>query len=135
MSQENVEAFERATEATNRGDVGGVLEEVDPAIEFHAVVAELVGGQGMVYRGHDGIRKFFRDFDEALAELHFDYAEIRDLGDRTLAIGRIRIRGRASGATAESPFCALVDWRNGKATRVLSFLDPEEGLEAAGLRE
>jgi len=29
----------------------------------------------------------------------------------------------------------VVEWRNGEATRVLSFLDPNEALEAAGLHE
>jgi len=52
-----------------------------------------------------------------------------------VAIGRLSARGTASGAETESPFGYVVEWRNGKATRVLSFLDPEEALEAAGPRE
>ena len=38
MSRENVESFERGVEALNRGDVEAVLEERDPAVEFHAVL-------------------------------------------------------------------------------------------------
>jgi hypothetical protein len=37
MSRENVEAFKRAVEATNRGEVKAVLRDLDPAVEFHAV--------------------------------------------------------------------------------------------------
>jgi hypothetical protein len=29
----------------------------------------------------------------------------------------------------------VVEWKNGKATRVVSFLDRKDALEAAGLRE
>jgi ketosteroid isomerase-like protein len=64
-----------------------------------------------------------------------DYSEVRDLGERLLAIGRIRTRGRASGAETESPFCYLGEFKNGKVIRVRTYLDPEEALEAAGLRE
>jgi hypothetical protein len=49
MSQENVEAFKRATEAWSRRDFAAALEEVDPAVEFHAALEELLGGEGMVY--------------------------------------------------------------------------------------
>jgi ketosteroid isomerase-like protein len=135
MSQENVEAFKRATEATNRRDVEAVLEEADPALEFHAAVQEMIGGEAAVYRGHEGYREWFRDIDQAFAELHLEYSEIRDLGDRIVAIGRIRGRGRVSEVQVESPLGVVVDFRNGKAVRLWSTIDPKEALEAAGLRE
>jgi len=34
---------------------------------------------------------------EALAEIHLDYSEIRDLGDRIVGIGRIRTRASTAG--------------------------------------
>ena len=136
MSQENVEAFKRATEAWNRREFEAFLEELDPAVEFHAALEELLGGEGMVYWGHGGVRKLlFRDFAETFAAVHFEYSEIRDLGDRIVAIGRVRARGGESGVQVESPLGVLVDFRDGKATRVWSTLDPKEALQAAGLSE
>jgi hypothetical protein len=44
MSQENVESFKRAVEATNRRDVEALLTENDPAVEFHSALDELLGG-------------------------------------------------------------------------------------------
>ena len=111
-----------------------VLEELDPAVEFHAVLEELLGGEGRVYRGHAGYRDFTRDFDEAFAEAHWEFPDIRDLGDRLLAIGRFRATGH-SGARAEVPLGVVVDYGNGVMTRVWSTLDPREALEAAGLSE
>ena len=135
MSHENVEAFKRAVEATNRGDVDGALKELDPEVEFHAFLEELLGGEGMVYTGHAGVRKFFRDFNESFDELYWQYPDIRDLGDRVLAIGSFRARGRASGAETEIPLGVLIDFEDGLATRVWSTADPTEALEAAGLDE
>jgi len=59
--------------------------------------------------------------------------EIRDLGDRLVAIGSLHARGKASGAETESPFGCVVEWKKGKATRLVSFLSQAEALEAAGL--
>ncbi len=95
----------------------------------------MLGGEATVYRGHEGGREFLRDADEAFTELHLEFFEIRDLGDRLVASGRMRERGKASGAETGSPVGYLVDFRNGRGTRIRSFLDPKEALEAAGVRE
>jgi ketosteroid isomerase-like protein len=135
MSRENVKAFKRAVEAANRRDVEALLEGLDPNVEWHPGVAALLGGEATVYWGHDGVRELWRDLYGAFAEVNTDFPEIRDLGDRIIAIGRIRTRGRGSGAETESPFGYVVDFKNGRATRVLTFLDPKDAFEAAGLSE
>jgi hypothetical protein len=43
----------------------------------------------------------------AFAEIHSEYSEVRDLGDRTVAIGRLRARGNESGAATESPIWTI----------------------------
>jgi ketosteroid isomerase-like protein len=136
MSEENVEAFKRVVEAINRGDVEAVLQELDPAIEWHMTIQESIGGEAAVYQGHDGVREYFRDMDEAFTEVELDHGELRDLGDRVLAFGSFRTRGRHSGAVIESPLAVLAEANaDGKGTKVLTYLDPEEALEAAGLSE
>jgi hypothetical protein len=72
---------------------------------------------------------------KAFAELHWEYPDIRDLGNQLVAIGSFRARGRQSGAEAEVPLGRVIDYRDGVATRVWSTLDPNEALEAAGLQE
>jgi ketosteroid isomerase-like protein len=136
MSQENVEAFKRAVDAGNRGDVeAGLLKELDPEVEWHPVLLTSLEAEATVYRGHDGVREWFRTMSETFSERHIDVDEVRDLGDRLIAIGRARMRGEASGAVTESPIAYLVDFSNAKATRVQSYLDPQEALEASGLSE
>jgi len=135
MSRENVEIVRRGFEAANRRDVGAMIELLDPEIEWHSALLMSLEGEAAVYRGHEGIRTFFGDLDELFDRVHAEYPEIRDLGDRVVGIGRIRMRGKGSGAETESPIVTVVDLKNGKATQVRTYLDPKQALEAAGLTE
>jgi SnoaL-like domain len=96
MSEENVESFKRGTEAYNRRDVDALLKELDPEVEWHSALLIPFGGEATVSRGHDGVREVLGEVYEALANIHLDYSEIRDLGDRIVGIGRIRTRGKHS---------------------------------------
>jgi ketosteroid isomerase-like protein len=133
MSQENVEAFRRGIDASNRGDVEALLEELDPEIEWRSAMHALIGGEETVFRGHDGVRTLFRDVQESFSELHFEATEIQDLGDRILVIGRTRVRGKTSGAVTVTPIALVTEVRNGKARLLRTYRDPEEAREAAGL--
>jgi ketosteroid isomerase-like protein len=135
MSEENVESFKRGTEAYNRRDLDELLKTLDPEVEWHSALLIPFGGAATVSRGHDGVRVLLDEVYEALAEIHLDYSEIRDLGDRIVGIGRIRTRGKYSGAVTELAFGTVTDMKNGKAIRIWTYLDPQEALEAAGLSE
>ena len=135
MSQENVEEFKRATDAANGRDIESFLEMLDPEVEWHPGLVSLLEGEATVYRGREEVRKLLQDIFEAFADFRFDFSEIRDLGDRILAVGEMRGRGTESGVEIESPWAFHIHLRNGKATHVRVYLDPEEALEAAGLRE
>ena len=135
MSEEDVEQFKRGAEASNRRDIEALVETLDPEVEWSPAFPVLLGEEAKVYRGHDGVREMFRGFYDVVDEIHVDYSEIRDLGDRVVGIGRVRVRGQASGAATESPFACISDFKNGKAIRVGTYLDPNQALEAAGPRE
>jgi ketosteroid isomerase-like protein len=135
MSQENVEAFRRAVEAYNRRDIDAFLAAFDPAVETHPLTLAMFGQEATVYRGHEGIRQFVRDVEEALAEVRVGVLEIRDLGERIVSSGRLRARGRASGAEIESPVSWLIEFKDGRVIRMRDFLDFKEALKAAGLSE
>jgi ketosteroid isomerase-like protein len=134
MSQKNVEAVKRATEASNRRDLEAVLEELDPVIEWYDAAPMMLGGKATVYRGHEGARDLNRDLTEVLDEIHIELSEIRDLGDRVVATGRLRTRGKGSGAETEAPYTIVCDFANGKAMRLQTYVG-DDALEAAGLRE
>jgi ketosteroid isomerase-like protein len=72
---------------------------------------------------------------ETFAEIQIEIAEIRDLGDRLVAIGHTRTRGKASGAETVTPLAVVIEIKNGKTISVRAYLDPKEALEAVRLRE
>jgi ketosteroid isomerase-like protein len=90
MSQENVELFRRGTDALEHGDVALLEELADPEVIFEPLRAPVSG----TYRGHEGIRRFLADTAESFDIFRFDRPEMRDLGDRVLAIGTLHIRAR-----------------------------------------
>jgi ketosteroid isomerase-like protein len=135
MSPQNVEAFKRFMSAFNRRDVEAMLEDVDAGVEWRPAAPVALGGEATVYRGHAGVPDAIRDLHDSFAELQIEISEIQQVGDRVVGIGRIRTRGKESGVEAWSPFGAVMELKNGKATQIRSYLDPREALEAAGLRE
>jgi ketosteroid isomerase-like protein len=135
MSEENVEVFKRGADAYNRRDVEALLQDLDPEVEWHSALLIPFGGEATVSRGHDGVREVMSDVFDALAEIHLEYSDIRDLGERIVGIGRISTRGKQSGAVTDMAFGTVADMKNGKAVRIWTYLDPQEALEAAGLSE
>jgi ketosteroid isomerase-like protein len=134
MSQENVEAMKRLEGAGNRRDANAVLAELDGAVEWYDAAPMLLGGKATVFQGHQGVRALMDDLWGTLDEIQVHFTEIRDLGDRIVATGHIRVRGSASGAELESSYGAVFDFENGKAIRVRTYVGAK-AIEAAGLRE
>ena len=127
MSEENVEALKRGFEAVSRLDAEGVIEMADPAIVFRPRFQVMLGGEARVFHGHEGVREAFRDLYGALEWIKPEVLEVRDLGDRIVALGHLSIRGKGSGAEAESPVGWVVEFKDGKAIRVSEYLDPQGG--------
>jgi ketosteroid isomerase-like protein len=135
MSQENVEALQRAAEANNRQDYEAFLEEFDPDVEFHGIFGVMFGGEATVVRGHEGLLEYIQDLDEGFAVRDVQLSEFRDLGDRIVVLGHVRGQGRGSGIEFDSPYGGLAEFKNGKIVRYRDCFDHSQALEAAGLSE
>ena len=86
MSQENVEAVQRAIEAWNADDLDGFLAELDADVEWHPAIEPGLEGKATTYRGHDGARKVWtEDRGESWERLTNRPREFRDLGESVLA--------------------------------------------------
>jgi ketosteroid isomerase-like protein len=75
-------------------DLGAVLAHASPDIEFDAVTGDHAGRTGP-YRGHDGLRQYFRDIAEVWDDLRIVPAEFRQSGDTILVTGRVSARSPA----------------------------------------
>jgi SnoaL-like protein len=85
-------------DAFNRRDVEAVVEVVDAGVEWRPAAPVALGGEATVYRGHTGISEGLRDLHDSFAELQIEVSAFQEVGDRVLGTGRIRPRGKESGA-------------------------------------
>jgi ketosteroid isomerase-like protein len=131
MSQENLEATRRGVAAFNRGDVEEAVALFHPDAEFIPMRAPVQGA----YRGHEGVREFFRDNAENFEVFEVTSEEIRDVGDRVVALGTVRIRGKGSGAEVTVPSAVVITYEEGKVVRFEEFGDQSRALDAVGLPE
>jgi ketosteroid isomerase-like protein len=132
MSQEYVEVFRRAGEAFNRTDVDAITDLLTEDFEFIPYLAAVVE-KTTNYRGRDGLRQYGEDADATWENFQVRVDEIRDRGDRVIAFGEIRGRGRASGLDTRVPLAWVADFH--QISRLQSYGDATEAFEAAGLRE
>ena len=75
MSQDNVEAFKRAIEAYNRRDMTRSGKNSTQRWSGTGALQAVLEGKATVYRGHEGVRQWLRDIDEALAEIRLALLE------------------------------------------------------------
>jgi ketosteroid isomerase-like protein len=131
MSEENVALFRKSAAAVGRDDWDTVIALTHTEVVFIPQRAPVQGS----YVGHDDMRRFAADTRETFDVFAPEYPDVRDLGDRVLAIGSLRIRGRGSQVETSVPSAIVVDFEAGLMTRFQDYGDPRLALEAVGLPE
>ena len=134
MSEQNVELHRRAIEAFNSRDVESAIANADPSIELHSSMT--VPG-GAVYHGHDGLRRYVRDLEEAwgAGNPRVEPEAFFDLGEHTLVFAVVRGRGKLSGAEVGGPVTHVAKWQDGRCVYFRFHLKREDALEELGVSE
>jgi ketosteroid isomerase-like protein len=133
MSRENVEVVQQIADALGRRDLDLFLDVSDPAVEWHSSISVIA--EGGAYHGHDGIRQYMSDVIEAFDLLDATLDRTLDVGDLVVGVGRLHYRGKASGVDSVVPMGWVFKFREGKLIYLRAFPDPEQALEAVGLRD
>jgi len=134
MSEENVEVVRRAYEAFARGDLDGVLEAMDPDVEWAPAIAPLLGVEPV--RGKDALRRFFtQQLPEGFVDFEATPSSIEDLGDTVLVNVRYFGRGRVSGVPVSLEVFSLITLSGGQVVTLRDYETRVAALEAAGLSE
>jgi ketosteroid isomerase-like protein len=113
-------------------DLDAVLGHSDSDIEFWAVTGERAG-RNDPYRGHAGLREYFRDVANMWEELRLTPREFRAVGDHVLVTGKVSARSRSRTVSGSTGWVWRV--RDGKVVygRVYaSAADAIAALEEAG---
>ena len=134
MSREqNERRFREGMEAYSRGDYEAALRGFHRDIEW---IAETdLWPEPEVYRGHDGVRRFWGQWAEVIEGMTLDIQQCDAIDDEwVLAVTRASGRGAGSGAAVESgSFAQLAQFREGEVVRVRLFGDVRHARAAAGL--
>jgi ketosteroid isomerase-like protein len=133
VSQENVELVRNLLVAFSCGDLDAVLESWGEDAEWRPAV--LGGGllEGSVYRGHEGVREFFRVQDETWDSITATPLAARDNGELVLVEVQLNAKGRASGAEVDRKTWNVFTVREGKIAAGRVFTSEVEARKAAGL--
>ena len=133
MSQENVEVVRQLAVAVGERDLATLLGLTDPDVEWHTTVSAI--SEGGAYHGHDGVRQYVDDLREAFETFEVRLDSALDVGDLVIAVGAVRYCGKASGVELDASVGWVVRFRAGRVILARAFRDPEQTLEAVGLRE
>jgi ketosteroid isomerase-like protein len=134
MSQEDVELLRAAFERflAGRSDFGPEL--LHPEVEWDASEIAAPDISGM-YRGADGVRKFWREWLAAWETVQFDYRLV-DAGERVVALIDQRMRGRSTGIDVPlGEYAHVYTFRDGLIVHWKAYARQSDALEAVGLSE
>ena len=107
----NVAVIRGFNDALARGDVAGMLDFLDPQVEWRAPESVPWGG---TFRGYEGFREFLGKLLDQPAEFRRELLEYLDAGDRVVVL--LRQMGRPKGGDTEYDVPEVHVWtvRHGK---------------------
>jgi len=119
----------RAYRAYARGEIVELLDMLDPDVELHEE-PEIPDSE--VRRGRDAVAGYFTDTAERWSRFSIDITGIEEVDDAIVVVrGVMSAAGALSGAQATASFTHVIEFRDGKATRIRFFFDEQQALEAA----
>ena len=130
MSSQNVDLVRAGFDALGEGDVEALLPFIHP--EFEVTTPANLAAEPDTYRGHDGVRRYFDSFYEAMDQIRFEPGELREVGGRVVVPTTLHARGRTTGIETQQEFVMVWSLRDGQAIRVETYANLDEALEAAG---
>ena len=131
MSQENVEIMRRWWASLEAGELP--FDLTDENVRIDNIERPVVEG---TFHGHDGLRRWWQDFTESLADIHHEVLDSTAL-DAQRVLTEIRSQGhfRETDLPIDLRWASIFSVRNGKVVHAAGYLSAREALEAVGLSE
>jgi ketosteroid isomerase-like protein len=130
---EERETLRRVLEAFNSGDLGRILASTHQ--DFEGEVPPELSAEPDTYRGHDGMRRYFESFQDAMDEIRFRPERYWEIGESVVLAARITAKGRRTAIPVEQQVALIWTFRDGKALRVRAYASPSEAFAALGLAQ
>jgi uncharacterized protein len=131
MSSRNVGVVRGFNDALAQGDMDGMLDFLDPQLEWRAPESVPWGG---TFHGHDGFREFVGKLLDQPAEFRREMLEYLDAGERVVVL--LRQMGRRKGSDTEYDVPEVHIWtvRDGKIVDFEGFFDTATVLRTLQLQ-
>jgi ketosteroid isomerase-like protein len=129
MSEAKEALVRRHIEAWNAGDLARLAEWVTPDVEF--LPANIAAVQGTPIRGPEEMKRYRSSMAEVWESFVIQPEDFRVVGEQILMRGRHVARGRGSGLELDQTVAGVFWFRDGRISRVRSFLDLEQAEKAA----
>ena len=108
------ERVSAALDRFNRGDAEGVVELCDPDVEFTTFLGRF---EGRTYRGHDGVREWFRNIFEAFPGFQANVQAVEAVDGVGIVAIEFQGTGAASGISLEQRIFQRIEFRDRLAVR------------------
>jgi len=129
MSGENAEVVRRWFSRFAEGAPG--VELCDPEVRIDNVADFPITGP---YHGHDGVRQWWSDLQDAIDQLHIELEELIEVDpERVVTSQRIVGRFRHTGIPLDAPWGSILWVRNGRIVRAMGYGSRAQAFTAAGL--
>ena len=131
----HIATMQRAYELWSHGDLAGLIEMYDPEFEMDNTRFEGWVGKE-VYRGYAGLAEFFEEWRGAWSEYRVTPKDVREKGDKVVAIAQQVARGRGSHVPVDMHDVGMIlTFRGGKILRQQNFSDASEAVREAGFAD
>ena len=130
MSRQNVEIVRRILEAFNSEDIELILALTHT--DFELEVPPALSAEPDIYRGHDGMRRYWESFQDAMDEIRIQPERLRDAGEAVVVDMRVTAKGRRTAIAVEQRTVGVWTICDGKVIRIRAYASLSEALEAAG---
>ncbi len=126
-----VEVVRVAFDSLARGGVEAMLPYVHERFEMSTPIDQ--ASEPDTYRGHDGVRRWFDSFYEAMDEVRLEPHQMQPVGPRVAVALRIVARGRSTSLEVVQEAAALCTVENGKILRIDFAANWDDALGAVAL--
>jgi ketosteroid isomerase-like protein len=123
----NIDVMRRGFAAWNAGDIDAALELMHPDVEWHT--AGLMPDVDDVYRGREGVRRFWADFRAPWEWIELEPHGLTEVGDHVVGAMLFRARGR-EGIAVELELGQVYTVREGLLALARSYPTPAEAWDA-----
>jgi ketosteroid isomerase-like protein len=105
MSQANVEVLRQIFDAFNREDIDLILSFTHS--DFEVEIPPDVSTEPDTYRGHDGMRRYWESFRDAMEEIRFQPERLWDAGQVVVVAMHVTAKGRRTAIPVEQRLAGL----------------------------